>query len=90
MKIFHLSNGSNCVLLSNLVTFSHFMRMDWPEYTYRRLVVKRYAKGPIITDPNLDVQVIFKNNGKLDVPTTGMAFLGSKDILVLELLLCSR
>ena len=40
--------------------------------------------GPSVIDPNLKVEVVFKNTGKLDSPATSMAFLGPDDILVLE------
>jgi len=40
--------------------------------------------GPTLNDPNLKAQVIFKNNGKLHPPITGLAFVGDNDILVLE------
>lgn len=40
--------------------------------------------GPILNDSSLKLQTVFKNNGKLNIPTTGMAFLGPNDILVLE------
>jgi len=40
--------------------------------------------GPTVNDPNLKVDIVFKNSGKLDTPTTSMAFLGPNDILVLE------
>ena len=47
-------------------------------------MVRPYVTGPTINDPDLKVEVVFKNNGKLDIPTTGMAFVGPNDILVLE------
>jgi glucose/arabinose dehydrogenase len=45
---------------------------------------KPEAGGPVLTDPNLKVEVVFENSGELDAPTTSMAFLGPDDILVLE------
>lgn len=45
---------------------------------------KPTSGGPTVNDPNLRVEVVFKNGGKLDTPTTSMAFLGPNDILVLE------
>jgi len=58
--------------------------------SYFRNVNGAYVKakptsgGPTVNDPNLRVEVVFKNGGKLDTPTTSMAFLGPNDILVLE------
>ncbi len=45
---------------------------------------KPISSGPSVNVPNLKVEVVFKNSGKLDTPTTSMAFLGANDILVLE------
>ena len=45
---------------------------------------KPNSGGPTANDPNLRVEVVFKNVGKLDTPTTSMSFLGPNDILVLE------
>ena len=45
---------------------------------------KPTSGGPSVKDPNLRVEIVFKNDGKLDTPTTSMAFLGPNDILVLE------
>src|SRR6266540_1588840 len=45
---------------------------------------KPISGGPSLNDPNLKVEVVFKNKGQLDSPTTSMAFLGPNDILVLE------
>ena len=63
-----------------------------PNYTYHYLnyaegayvKAKPTSGGPSVNDPNLKVEVVFKNNGKLDTPTTSMAFLAPNDILVLE------
>ena len=74
------------ITLTFLACLSLLVIAIWAGYCInaRAEVLKAYTTGPILNDQNLRVQVIFKNNGKLDVPTTGMAFLGSKDILVLE------
>ena len=45
---------------------------------------KPTSVGPNVKDPNLKVEIVFKNNGKLDTPSTSMSFLGPNDILVLE------
>jgi aldose sugar dehydrogenase len=45
---------------------------------------KPTSGGPTVNDPNLRVEVVFKNGGKWDTPTTSMSFLGPNDILVLE------
>jgi len=45
---------------------------------------KPISGGPRINDPNLKVEIVFKNAGKLGTPTTSMALLGPNDILVLE------
>ena len=45
---------------------------------------KPLSGGPSVIDPNLKVEVGFKNTDKLDTPATSMAFLGPDDILVLE------
>src|SRR6478672_3770427 len=42
------------------------------------------SAGPSLIDPNLKLEIVFKNTGKLDTPTTSMAFIGPDDILVLE------
>jgi aldose sugar dehydrogenase len=45
---------------------------------------KPESGGPSLNDPNLKVEVVFKNSDELDLPITSMAFLGPDDILVLE------
>ena len=63
-----------------------------PNYTYHYLnyaegayvKAKPTSGGPSVNDPNLKLEVVFKNNGKLDTPTSSMAFLAPNDILVLE------
>ena len=45
---------------------------------------KPTSGGPSVKDSNLRVEIVFKNDGKLDTPTTSMAFLGPNDVLVLE------
>ena len=48
------------------------------------LKLSLFRQDPVSFDPNLKVEVVFKNTGKLDTPTTSMAFIGPDDILVLE------
>lgn len=61
-----------------------------PDLNYLQNANAAYVKakptsgGPSVNDPNLKVENVFKNSGKLDTPTTSMAFLGANDILVLE------
>ena len=45
---------------------------------------KPISSGASVNVPNLKVEVVFKNSGKLDTPTTSIAFLGANDILILE------
>ena len=45
---------------------------------------KPFPAGPTIGDANLHIQTVYKNTGGLEVPVTGMAFLGPHDILILE------
>lgn len=45
---------------------------------------KPESRGPSLNDPNLKVEIVFKNSDELDLPITSMAFLGHDDILVLE------
>lgn len=45
---------------------------------------KPVSGGPTLNDANLKVEVVFKNNDQIDIPTTSMSFLGPNDILILE------
>jgi hypothetical protein len=67
------------LFVSSLVTCDYFRNTD-----AAYIKAKPDSGGPIIKDPNLKVEVVFKNSDELDLPITSMAFLGHNDILVLE------
>ena len=68
------------LIVLNLNTFNYQFQKANGAYVKARPI----SGGPSVIDPNLKVEVVFKNSGKLETPTTSMAFLGPDDILVLE------
>src|SRR5262245_46474930 len=65
-------------------TDSHFFNHNSQTVEAAYIKARPLSGGPTVNDPNLKVDIVFKNSGKLDTPTTSMAFLGPNDILVLE------
>lgn len=68
------------LIVLNLNTFNYQFQKASGAY----VKAKPISGGPSVIDPNLKVEVVFKNTGKLETPATSMAFLGPDDILVLE------
>jgi glucose/arabinose dehydrogenase len=68
------------LIVLNLNTFNYQFQKASGAY----VKAKPISGGPSVIDPNLKVEVVFKNSGKLETPATSMAFLGPDDILVLE------
>ena len=76
-------------ILVSLVLSLIFLNLNIFEYQFQKasgayVKAKPISGGPTVIDPNLNVEVVFKNTGNLDAPATSMAFLGPDDILVLE------
>ena len=76
-------------ILISLVLLFTFLNLNGYDYHLQKVSgayvkAKPISGGPGITDPNLKVEVVFKNTDGLDTPATSMAFLGPDDILVLE------
>ena len=65
-----------------VVTISNFYSSQTVNSAYVK--AKPISGGPTLNDPNLKIELVFKNKSELDSPTTSMAFLGPNDILVLE------
>ncbi|MGA7008882.1 MAG: hypothetical protein WB612_04000, partial [Nitrososphaeraceae archaeon] len=68
------------LIVLNLNTFNYQFQKASGAY----VKAKPISGGPSVFDPNLKLEVVFKNTGKLETPATSMAFLGPDDILVLE------
>jgi aldose sugar dehydrogenase len=73
---------SSLCIMAFLLFIPVFHNPNYVEGAYVK--ARPTSGGPSVNDPNLKVEVVFKNNGKLDTPTTSMAFLAPNDILVLE------
>jgi glucose/arabinose dehydrogenase len=72
------------LLTLSIFTFSLVGPNLIQEISAAYIKAKPVSGGPTLIDPKLRVQVVFKNNGQIDIPTTSMTFLGPDDILVLE------
>jgi glucose/arabinose dehydrogenase len=80
VKLRYMSLLSALIFITVLVPNLNFLQNADAAY----VKAKPISSGPSVNVPNLKVEVVFKNSGKLDTPTTSMAFLGANDILVLE------
>jgi len=76
-------------ILVSLVLTLIVLNLDLTGFQFQKasggyIKARPVSAGPSLIDPNLKLEIVFKNTGKLDTPTTSMAFIGPDDILVLE------
>lgn len=91
-KVWSKSNSrivSSTFILVSIVLTLIVLNLNIMGYQFQKasggyIKAKPISAGPSLIDPNLKVEIVFKNTGKLDTPTTSMAFIGPDDILVLE------
>ena len=80
VKLRYLSLLSALIFITMLVPNLNFLQNANGAY----VKAKPISSGASVNVPNLKVEVVFKNSGKLDTPTTSIAFLGANEILILE------